>query len=157
MVIPAAQGAHGGCPAEILELSTRDEAHLQVERDLTIRRRWCLLNVRPWHIAVLDVCDGTSAVGESRHRIPRRIRWFTFLTLKINVQSIHDQHAVPGVVILRPRPFEPRRWDALSCNYRPEGARGVTSALRSWTASFHGILCARSRTVEGEATQDVPL
>jgi hypothetical protein len=29
------------------------------------------------HIAALDVCDGTSAVGESRHRIPRRIRWST--------------------------------------------------------------------------------
>jgi hypothetical protein len=27
--------------------------------------------------AALDVCDGTSAVGESRHRIPRRIRWST--------------------------------------------------------------------------------
>jgi hypothetical protein len=25
---------------------------------------------RFWHIAALDVCDGTSAVGESRHRIP---------------------------------------------------------------------------------------
>jgi len=24
-----------------------------------------------------DVCDGTSAVGESRHRIPRRTRWST--------------------------------------------------------------------------------
>ena len=23
-----------------------------------------------WHIAAPDVCDGTSAVGESRHRIP---------------------------------------------------------------------------------------
>ena len=31
----------------------------------------------PWHIAAPDVCDGTSAVGESRHRIPRRIRWST--------------------------------------------------------------------------------
>jgi hypothetical protein len=28
-----------------------------------------------------DVCDGTSAVGESRHRIPRRIRWSTDWTL----------------------------------------------------------------------------
>ena len=28
-------------------------------------------------IAAPDVCDGTSAVGESRHRIPRRIRWST--------------------------------------------------------------------------------
>jgi hypothetical protein len=27
-------------------------------------------NFLPWHIAALDVCDGTSAVGESRHRIP---------------------------------------------------------------------------------------
>jgi hypothetical protein len=34
-------------------------------------------NVRMWHIAAPDVCDGTSAVGESRHRIPRRIRWST--------------------------------------------------------------------------------
>ena len=25
---------------------------------------------RFWHIAAPDVCDGTSAVGESRHRIP---------------------------------------------------------------------------------------
>ena len=29
------------------------------------------------HIAAPDVYDGTSAVGESRHRIPRRIRWST--------------------------------------------------------------------------------
>jgi hypothetical protein len=29
----------------------------------------------PGHIAAPDVCDGTAAVGESRHRIPRRIRW----------------------------------------------------------------------------------
>jgi hypothetical protein len=28
----------------------------------------------PEYIAAPDVCDGTSAVGESRHRIPRRIR-----------------------------------------------------------------------------------
>jgi len=28
-------------------------------------------------MAAPDVCDGTSAVGESRHRIPRRIRWST--------------------------------------------------------------------------------
>ena len=27
-------------------------------------------NGRDWHIAASDVCDGTSAVGESRHRIP---------------------------------------------------------------------------------------
>ena len=33
--------------------------------------------VHTWHIAAPDVCDGTSAVGESRHRIPRRIRWST--------------------------------------------------------------------------------
>src|SRR6478609_3562757 len=33
------------------------------------------------HIAAPDVCDGTSAVGESRHRIPRRIRWSTGGTL----------------------------------------------------------------------------
>src|SRR3954454_12620743 len=26
--------------------------------------------VHTWHIAAPDVCDGTSAVGESRHRIP---------------------------------------------------------------------------------------
>ena len=26
------------------------------------------------HLAAPDVCDGTAAVGESRHRIPRRIR-----------------------------------------------------------------------------------
>ena len=30
-----------------------------------------------WPTAAPDVCDGTSAVGESRHRIPRRIRWST--------------------------------------------------------------------------------
>ena len=30
--------------------------------------------VRCWHIAAPDVCDGTSGVGESRHRFPRRIR-----------------------------------------------------------------------------------
>ena len=30
-----------------------------------------LVNVAYWqHIPALDVCDGTSAVGESRHRIP---------------------------------------------------------------------------------------
>ena len=29
------------------------------------------------HIAAADVYDGTSAVGESRHRIPSRIRWST--------------------------------------------------------------------------------
>ena len=34
-----------------------------------------------WHIAATGVCDGTSAVGESRHRIPRRIRWSTDWTL----------------------------------------------------------------------------
>jgi len=34
-----------------------------------------------WHIAAPDVCDGTSAVGESRHRIPWRIRWSTDWTL----------------------------------------------------------------------------
>src|SRR6478672_2012236 len=27
--------------------------------------------VHTWHIAAPDLCDGTSAVGESRHRIPR--------------------------------------------------------------------------------------
>jgi hypothetical protein len=32
-------------------------------------------------MAAPHVCDGTSAVGESRHRIPRRIRWSTDLTL----------------------------------------------------------------------------
>ena len=26
--------------------------------------------VHTWHLAALDVCGGTSAVGESRHRIP---------------------------------------------------------------------------------------
>jgi hypothetical protein len=34
-------------------------------------------NVRYWAIAAPDVCDGTSAVGESRHRNPRRIRMST--------------------------------------------------------------------------------
>ena len=38
------------------------------------RERECLLLV---HIAAPDVCDGTSAIGESRQRIPRRIRWST--------------------------------------------------------------------------------
>jgi len=28
-----------------------------------------------WQIAAPDLRDGTSAVGESQHRIPRRIRW----------------------------------------------------------------------------------
>ena len=37
------------------------------------------VDVAFWHIAAPDVCDGTSAVGESRHRIPRRIRWSTLL------------------------------------------------------------------------------
>jgi hypothetical protein len=32
------------------------------------KRRW--RKVRFWHIAARDVCDGTSAVGESGHRIP---------------------------------------------------------------------------------------
>ena len=32
---------------------------------------------RSWHMAAPDVCDGPPAVGESRHRIPRRIRWST--------------------------------------------------------------------------------
>ena len=30
-----------------------------------------------WPTAAPDVCDGTSAAGESRHRIPRRLRWST--------------------------------------------------------------------------------
>ena len=29
-----------------------------------------MIDVAYWHIAAPDVCDGTSAVGESRHRIP---------------------------------------------------------------------------------------
>src|SRR3954463_14746125 len=29
-----------------------------------------VIDVAYWHIAAPDVCDGTSAVGESRHRIP---------------------------------------------------------------------------------------
>ena len=29
-----------------------------------------LNDVCMWHIAAPDVCDGTSAVGENRHRIP---------------------------------------------------------------------------------------
>ena len=37
--------------------------------------------VHTWPIAAPDVCDSTSAVGESRHRIPRRIRWSTDRTL----------------------------------------------------------------------------
>ena len=40
-------------------------------------RRAITAAIRTWHIAAPDVCDGTSAVGESRHRIPRRIRWST--------------------------------------------------------------------------------
>jgi hypothetical protein len=30
----------------------------------------CPSSAGPWHIAAPDVCGGTSAVGESRHRIP---------------------------------------------------------------------------------------
>ena len=40
-------------------------------------RGYSLGNVALWHIAAPDVCDGTSAVGDSRHRIPKRIRWST--------------------------------------------------------------------------------
>jgi len=38
-------------------------------------------DVRLWPTAAPDVCDGTSAVGESRHRSPRRIRWSSRLLL----------------------------------------------------------------------------
>jgi hypothetical protein len=31
---------------------------------------YCASGLVLWHIAAPDVCDGTSAVGESRHRIP---------------------------------------------------------------------------------------
>ena len=41
------------------------------------RRRGGRMMSASWHIAAPDLCDGTSAVGESRHRIPRRIRWST--------------------------------------------------------------------------------
>src|SRR6266851_1795134 len=49
--------------------------------DSAISRMWSAILgcvavpfVSYWPIAAPDVCDGTSAVGESRHRIPRRIR-----------------------------------------------------------------------------------
>jgi signal transduction histidine kinase len=44
------------------------------------------------------VCDGTSAVGESRHRIPRRIRWATDRTLL----SRHRPCPCPAQRQLRP-------------------------------------------------------
>jgi hypothetical protein len=52
--------------------------------------------VRSWrHIAAPDVCDGTSAVGESRHRIPRCVRWSTDSTLlsSIGLSDADSHHA----------------------------------------------------------------
>ena len=43
-------------------------------------------------MAAPDMCDGTSAVGESRHRIPRRIRWSNDRTLL----SHHRLFPCPG-------------------------------------------------------------
>ena len=60
---------------------------------------------RFWHIAAPDVCDGTSAVGESRHRIPGasvgqptdpaiRVWW------RPAVLCGHDRHPRPALSVL---------------------------------------------------------
>ena len=43
-----------------------------------------------WPIAAPDVCDGTSIVGESRHRIPRRIRWSTDRLHHLRIDRVFD-------------------------------------------------------------------
>ena len=66
--------------------------------DLVVLASICtsISDCRLWHMAAPDVCDGTSAVGESRHRIPRRIRWSTDGTL------------LPGLTSRRGPPSETR-------------------------------------------------
>jgi 5'-nucleotidase len=56
-------------------LPVKTSGELPVSRSMSVPRRsgrlkWADVHFRSWHIAAPDVCDGTSAVGESRHRIP---------------------------------------------------------------------------------------